>query len=207
MALFAALSYAVTSSSKGGGSGISKDKAKIYASQIVQYGTEVENAVSRLMLMERVPEYGLDFSDPSVNTENSSNTTCAVNTCKVFHLQGGGIAPLKLPKNALDLNFGSDLKLRVQMGQVLDVGSAEPDVLLVVYPLAEEVCHQINRKLNGQDAQTEWFGGFTPYQGALTSIPATTTTIGDDIAAYKGKHALCSTHTSGAYYLHVLIAR
>lgn len=45
VALFAALSYAVTSSSRGGSKGIGEERARLLASRIVQYGTSIEQAV------------------------------------------------------------------------------------------------------------------------------------------------------------------
>ena len=105
VALFAALSYAVTSSSKGGGSGISADKAKISAAQILQFGSLVEQAVTRLQLMNGCSDSEIDFETPevifSVNPQNLKG-----NTCKVFHPDGGGVAYIGVQKQWLATDPG-----------------------------------------------------------------------------------------------------
>ena len=50
VALFAALSYAVTNSSRGG-SGVDKEQAEIAASQFIQYVGSIEQAVNRLKVI------------------------------------------------------------------------------------------------------------------------------------------------------------
>lgn len=48
VALFAALSYAVTSSSRGGGIDAKKDSSELIASEIMNYVSSLEQAVTRL---------------------------------------------------------------------------------------------------------------------------------------------------------------
>ena len=63
VALFAALSYAVTSSTRSGGGNISKEKAQTLASQILNHGIAVRTAVTR-MTMSGVPVENLDAYSP-----------------------------------------------------------------------------------------------------------------------------------------------
>ena len=96
VALFAALSYAVTQSSKTGGSNIGKDKAKIIASEIIQYATSVEQAVSRITLMNGCTDTQISFENPIVSGFINPNAP-ADKRCHILHLDGGGVAARKFP--------------------------------------------------------------------------------------------------------------
>lgn len=48
--LFAALSYAVTSSMRGGGNNAAKESAQTEASHILNYFTQIDTAVQRMMM-------------------------------------------------------------------------------------------------------------------------------------------------------------
>jgi len=50
VALFAALSYAVTSSSRSGTGGVGEDKAKLAASTLLQYAAGVEQKLLRMTI-------------------------------------------------------------------------------------------------------------------------------------------------------------
>lgn len=85
VALFAALSYAVTNSGRGGG-GVDKERLMLDASQMVQYAGTVRNAVQRMVL------FGVDPAD--LNFFYNSNDETAV-----FFPSGGAITKLDAPAN------------------------------------------------------------------------------------------------------------
>ena len=57
--LFAALSYAVTSSVRGGGKNASEENISLFIDQVIQAANLLENNMIRAMLVDGVPEYGL----------------------------------------------------------------------------------------------------------------------------------------------------
>lgn len=92
VALFAALSYAVTGSSRNSGASIQRDKAKLIASQFLQYGTQLENAVNRLMLINRCTDTQLSFERSPFDGSDGAFYNANAPTdfrCHVFHPNGG----------------------------------------------------------------------------------------------------------------------
>lgn len=88
--LFAALSYAVTSSMRGGGSDASPEKAQTIATQIINYATMVENTVQRLKVT--------GCRDTEISFQNNTfagytnNNAPADKHCHVFDPAGGGMS-------------------------------------------------------------------------------------------------------------------
>lgn len=105
VALFAALSYAVTQSSRSGGNDISDEDARLAASQIVQYATMIEQTIARLILSNGCREQQISFaadSDGDGNWYDSGDNYHNPNSpsdlsCHVFHVNGGNI-PSSPPK-------------------------------------------------------------------------------------------------------------
>jgi hypothetical protein len=110
VALFAALSYAITGSSRSGGDQITDTKARIAAGQLIQYLGDIEKAVTRVMLIngcndrmisfERAP---FDGSDPDFVNNNAPSDF----RCHIFHPQGGGVPFVEIEEEWLDSQFNS----------------------------------------------------------------------------------------------------
>lgn len=86
VALFAALSYAVTSATRGGSDSGSGEKAQLQAASILNYQTALKVAVDRMVISGVSPD-DIDFTRPS---DAGFNT--APYTRKIFHPQGGGVS-------------------------------------------------------------------------------------------------------------------
>ena len=67
VALFAALSYVVTQSSRSGSGNIGKEDAKLAAAEILNYVTSVQTAVQTLMLRRECGINKLTFDNPFDN--------------------------------------------------------------------------------------------------------------------------------------------
>lgn len=206
MALFAGLAYAVTQSSRSGADGVTRDKAKLYAAQMMQYGVDVEQAIARARVIDRVPEWGFDFSSDGSNA--TANGSCTSSQCKVFSDRGGTVAPL-----VVDSRFrtGSNGRASMRIVPVMQVGSDLDDVMLIFSNLTQDLCTEINRlaKVNADISVIETFGGsVTDYTGTITSIPASGGLIGDQVSAYIGQRTGCFQHnTAGYIFYHVILAR
>lgn len=111
VALFAALSYAVTSSTRSSGTGVSKDKARANAAAIIQYTSSIKTAVDRLRISAGCNETTLDFRNPIYMRNNGSlvmlpNVT-APPQCRLFSSDGGNMIPIVQGLDSLDLESAS----------------------------------------------------------------------------------------------------
>ncbi len=103
--LFAALSYAVTSSTNGGAKNASGESNKTKAAAILQWLDTLDAAILRMKLTEGIPiqnisfEYTLTRADTTTNPTYLSNPNCSLDTCRVFKPAGGNI-PSTWFKNA-----------------------------------------------------------------------------------------------------------
>lgn len=217
VALFAALSYAVTSSSRTGDSSLSKDKAKIAASQIIQYATEVENGINRMLLINGAQNYALDLKHST--TVYQGTTSCAKTTCQLFHPEGGGVSARLLPEDFFDSQFSLYThrgKPWMRITKVLDVGSDKPDLVIGYFALRKEICDEINRRFGLPEPDAipvdKDYSATVAYDSAFTSFPDTAASVGDIATAVKGHRSFCYrydpfTGYGGYVFYHVLIAR
>ena len=159
VALFAALSYAVTQSGRGGGS-VDKEQAILDATQISSYISKVQTAVQRLKV--------LSCSDIEITFENSvyrgggggpfgtglmipsgTNThSPSDDSCDVFAPEGGGVIPEIVdvaPDGTSDWSrtghpwFDSE--------PMPGIGSSESDLIMVMPHISLAVCNVYNEGL------------------------------------------------------------
>lgn len=108
VALFAALSYAVTSSARGGG-GVAKETAKANAAALIQFGTSVRHAVMKLKTMGYCTESTFGFDTPAYTRYDSSllnsanNQAPANGICNIYDVRGGNVMPFVPPVSAVDI--------------------------------------------------------------------------------------------------------
>lgn len=139
VALFAALSYAVTQSSRSGADGVTKDKARLIAGEILNYGTMMEQAVTRLRTINRCGETQISFVN-GIDT-NYTNPSSPGTTCHVFHPDGGGMSWREAPQNA---NDGTAWMIKGSES-VPQVGTSSSELILYLFGVNDDVCKEINR--------------------------------------------------------------
>ncbi|PJB70017.1 MAG: hypothetical protein CO093_09045 [Alphaproteobacteria bacterium CG_4_9_14_3_um_filter_47_13] len=88
VALFAALSYAMTRSSRSGSGDAGKETLALQAAQITQYATGLENSIMRMRLSNGCSDTNISFTNPFV--ADYEHPVPPADQCKVFHPQGGG---------------------------------------------------------------------------------------------------------------------
>lgn len=98
VALFAALSYAVTSSSRGGGIDAKKDSSELIASEIMNYVSSLEQAVTRLRVSNGCSLSQISFEN-SVDINYTNTFSRTDKSCNVFHQNGGGMYWKKANQN------------------------------------------------------------------------------------------------------------
>lgn len=161
VALFAALSYAVTSSTRSGGGDASKETLVVQSSTIIQYATAIQTAMQRMQISKGCDYTQIDFTPPSW----ASFATAPVE-CKVFHPDGGGV-PYQQPKDEWEQAGLTCLEYRYTGTQsIKNIGEADRDEwALYLKCLTKEMCVGLNDKLGVTNP-----GGNPPVQDPSTFL-------------------------------------
>lgn len=218
VALFAALSYAITNSTRSGGESISQEKADLAATELAQYGVALRSAITRLLVVNGCTDRTISFW---TDTNNDGAATIADTffnplsptnfSCHVFHPQGGGVALQMAPESARQ----SDDYIYTGGHPVLDVPIPGPpitaDLIYGLRDISRDVCLAANRALEislvSGDAPTDPAPGShltTPFIGTYVTGPHIQS------AQLRGKREGCFRRTAGSgeyVYYFVLIER
>jgi hypothetical protein len=208
VALFAALSYAVTRGSRGSG-GIERETTLLDASQITQYGATIRLAVRRMILMGSV-DLEISYAGPLALEPycNADPKNC------VFYPGGGdidfGAAPLADGTYWGAADGGNYVQ---DVGSNTDVSGRE--AVAALHGISLALCTKINQQLglgaavaNNATALDEFpFGGSAPI--SLASIEDYGAR-GSVVDAYPGQPFGCvyePVELGGYVYYHTLIER
>lgn len=212
VALFAALAYAVTSSLRGGGKDASSEKTRLFAAQLIENASLIEQTMMRAMLVDNVPEYGFDFYNGGSGSSNSaSNASCTQAACKIYAPNGGHVPYLTIPDWASMEASPASLNRRpyTYVTQVMDIGSPAPDVIVLYQYLNLDLCRAINALLGHGDTpmtpDDTLSGVDYNYGGTLTVMPASTGVIGDTNPALRGRKSACYRISENIYRFHYVI--
>ena len=158
VALFAALSYAISSSFRGGTTTISDEQARVMAAEILRYHDSVKNAVSKLSF-DGCSESELDFTvsewtrvNGTLNNEANTNAP-GDNSCSIFHVLGGGVPIVTFDKasvNESELLLPAAFKpgtSAIFFNRSKDVGTTLSDLAIFTWSLTDNVCENINKQL------------------------------------------------------------
>ncbi len=221
VALFAALSYAVTSSTRNGSTSISKDKVRANASQIIQFGAAMRSAIMRVKISSGCTDYTLDFtsaifqttSNVDLNLANSNAPATLI--CHIFDAKGGAVVPTIPVANSLapTLTNTKSGHVRILVGQIKGIGTdaasgteSANDLLYNQPFLTRETCLAINDILKvtnpgGEPPIPVVSGSLASYNGTLAS------TYIEEYAdpEIPSVGAYCRQNTTGTYYIFVQI--
>lgn len=127
--LFAALSYAVTQSSRGGGNANS-ETTKLKIAEMMNYVTSLRTALLR-MSVKGVDDSEFCFDAPQWGHTGYNFAACADNANNVFHSSGGGVG-WKEPPNGI--NDGSAWEFSDDIGVDYYTGTyaGNPEVTMVL---------------------------------------------------------------------------
>lgn len=191
VALFAALSYAITSSSRGSGN-INKEQAQIASAQVLQYLESINQAMLRMKVVNGCSDDGYNFettvyqANNSLQLNNTNSKAPADGSCDVFDQASGGVTAIALPSAALDLshpeaadpgtypNAWQAGHLRIAVTQLSGIGTDDVagtesanDMLFISNYLNKETCMKINDAMGvtnpAGDAPTITLTGPTSY--------------------------------------------
>lgn len=223
VALFAALSYAVTSSSRGGGDDASSETNLINSSTITQYPAGVRTTILRMQISDGITPSELEFNPPSAfNDCQTVGGVVGVNC--VFHPDGGGAIFSQGPADVMVSGTQTSWAFNSE-NQIQDIGRSSganatasattADIIAFLVGIREGVCARINTELgiSGIPVETTTITVTNGMVNADGSTPpgiaasGTGPTIGSDITALDGQPYGCFQNgTSGPYvYYHALI--
>lgn len=207
--LFAALGYAISDSMRGN-SGVTTERTKLAASEIIATGNLFAEAVTRLRL-KGVAKNAISFDNVVYPVYFNSN--CTNNQCLVFHPDGGGLSWETAPQNITEIPWVFSGTISVQ-----DVGTPAGDLAAYLSMIPADVCKEINVLLGIMSpAET------VPYiSGTISAVAFFTGTYGSSLLAQprlNGKKSGCTqlqaitgsvfgggTLNEGYYYYQVLVA-
>lgn len=194
VALFAALSYAVTQSGRGGGT-VSRETALIAAAQITQSAAALKATVDRMLITgTQVADLQFHTGAISCDEPDASWPKCTSGADCVFAPEGGGAALPSFPANISDGLAPVVLCLEnpaTNTWSMEGVGTAAPDSSLSIDNLSREVCAAINKGLG------------------IDGIPHDATSDTVINTGLPGTSALCHSWPSGAVtkysYVHAMV--
>ncbi|MGH1399525.1 MAG: hypothetical protein ACRBCT_09960 [Alphaproteobacteria bacterium] len=213
ISLLAALSYAVSSSNRGV-QNMSEERARLYATEIIEYSDIIANAVSQLRLRDCDADE-ISFENDVVGGYANGNAP-SDETCHIFSLSGGGITWNAPNEAAMDANASPDNRWHFYgHNEIETVGTttgaaASSDLLLVVDELDLTVCQQINKLSNVTTSVSTTPPTDTDITETLfTGTYGYTTTIGDEASTLETQPTACFLNTTDTKYTfyRVLIAR
>lgn len=213
VALLAALIFAVAQSGRGNIKHVSDEKARMLASEIVDYSSAVATAFAQLRLRGCTLEQ-MNFENDIIAGYANGGAPADL-TCNIFALAGGGVTFKRPPDDALTATgihvFSAGAELDHIGSTCADDRCA--DLIMFTGPLSEIVCIQVNDQLGIGEA------GAPPPEGAAnvtalvkyTGSATHAVTFGDapESADFQGKNAAClQDDNDSLYYLYkVLSAR
>lgn len=144
VALFAALSYAVTQSTRSGGGNADKETSLLNSASLTQYPASLRTSIIR-MVLNGTSVQNLEFNAPADFGALTSNNV------GVFHPEGGGavyqLGPAEVMANNTPAQWHFNAEWTVpQIG--LDTAGAGNDIIAFLPDVSQSVCESINDKLN-----------------------------------------------------------
>ncbi len=139
VALFAALSYAVTSSSRSGGGNASGETNLISSAQITQYPAAINTAIFR-MIIDGTSVEEIRFNRPGEFDELDTTEI------GVFHPSGGASTYITSPKDAMEDGLPGDwvFNANMEVPEIELTGVDGNDVIAFLVGLKRSICSKIN---------------------------------------------------------------
>ena len=214
--LLASLSYAITQSNRGNTNQLEEERARIFASEILEYANVVANSVGQLRL-RGVGQTSLCFDHASWGASNYNHAGCSDTRNQIFNLDGGGVTWANAPNEAMDPAAGPDnLWHFYGSNEIQNIGTtcgaaSCADLVMLTDELSLGTCLALNNLVgvtNPSDAPPTDLGqDETRYTGAFSFAQV----IGNEAggAALSGQKAGCFQNTSNSKYTFykVLIVR
>lgn len=225
VALFAALSYAVTSSTNSGGGNANDESNLVNSAAVTQYPASIKTAMIRMMVSNNIDAVGLDGSNDNgllFDKPPYSDIVSGNEDRVVFHPSGGGASYTRAPTSVMDSGGGNltgdwffNIDYEVDNIGTTANGSAGNEIIAFLPGLSASICNRINVEL-GITGDTILSGAIDPVDNAtvddtISTANAAANGIGTNLGAagLDGQPYGCFRDgAAGDYiYYHVLLER
>jgi hypothetical protein len=233
VALFAALSYAVTQSSRSGSGDASSETNLISSAALTQYPASIRTAIIRMIVSSGADVTALQF-DPPADFAATGGCTAVPDNC-VFHPSGGGGTYANAPGDVMEAggsntdgvwSYNADFEI-INLGiSSTGTGGEEGNEVIAFLPgIKQSVCTKLNESLNfgttpvitttiaGADPATAGYlrnlDVALDMSAAGNIVLGTGGSAGSDIANFDGQPFGCFRNTASGdhVYYHVLVER
>jgi hypothetical protein len=206
--LFGALSFAMIQSGRQGASNLSAEKAKLAATEILEYADKVRGGYKKL-LIDGVPDWKISaqMEREAYHTDGSlfllGNDDCTDDSCKIFKSSGGGVSERSFPEYGVadptwQAGWTHPGTIDFVIAQVDGVGSSTSDIIMRLPQTNMGICTEVNKMMGlGTDpiAQDGDGGTFYDLTGDVEDKLTKTDmyVYGVTEPRISGKRAFCST--------------
>ncbi len=220
VALFAALSYAVSQSTRGTGSNGQKEESDTSSSVIVTFGDSLKTTVQRMVTVAAIPTDDLEFNPPADFASCTSVAAC------VFHTEGGQALYQFAPVPLMDPNGDNPTGTWVITGnmEVNNIGTDAAasvngnDITAFLVGVRRDICESINRRLGlpvaplpqmaNQAAGGDMITSYNSYYMDFDVVPVAEFYIlgsGGGDAALTGQQQGCYYESQSANYVYYTV--
>jgi hypothetical protein len=143
VALFAALSYAVTQSTRSGSGTTERETVLLNSAGLTQYPTSLRTAVVRMILA------GIDVGEVGFDAPSSGGFGGASAANQVFHPNGGGAVYQEAPIEVMAANMAPNWTFNgnFEIPQIGQDGAGGNDVIAFLPGVTISVCRRLNEEL------------------------------------------------------------
>ncbi len=210
VALFAALSYAVTQSTRSGGGDAGRETNLVNSSALTQYPASVKTSIIRMLVTNGTTVDSLIFDGPPY----TDVTTDALKAADVFHPTGGGAtlsqAPAAVMANNAPGNWVFNARNRVANIGLDSTDATGVDIVAILPGVTQAICERIHTQLGLGAVPT--LTGVDLANPKVATASAITYTAGNVIGNLSGANVLNGQpqgcFIQGGYnYYHVLVER
>jgi hypothetical protein len=175
--LFAALSYAVSQSTRGGGIDPSDEKAELLAAEILNYVTAMQTAITRLQVSHGCEDTEISFENPVVSGYINTNAP-SDKSCHVFDPAGAGMSWREPPEDVWRFSGAASVngigKYKGSCPGYSDPASCA-DLLMrfMIASSGKKLCSHLNKMINLKDNQeppvsSAWTNEASKFTGSYT---------------------------------------
>lgn len=216
VALFAALSYAVTSSTRSGQGDASRETRELGTGEINGFISSVQSGIVRIMIGQGLRFYQIQFNNNVYYTHGGTLMPGALGTPAnpgpyLFHSGGGGVVPrvfenLSTACSGCPGTMSRPGHVTFHWMSIPNIGSTASDAVMLINFMSQAACLSFNQK-NGLSSIPVISFGEQWIPGSTSDSPALTANSGAGLSVANGRNMLCYEQdgSPGAYMLYAVI--